>query len=336
METLVYVLLWLTVALSATCVSAVASEDGKPPAQQPDPLTRAAEEFKVLTRDWGMRPESPPSARAQHRPKLLWHGRLYENFRNDVLDAIPHEVKQNGQNKSPLRRNQFGFNVAGPVLIPHLIEDPKNPFFMLSYEGVRERISRASLHTVPTVLERSGDFSQTVDQAGNPLPIYDPATTSPNAAYNPSLPVSTGNLQYLRSPFPGNRISQDRLAPNIQQALSLYPLPNTDIGPFFRNNYFVNAPQTDTADGIIAKLDHPIGDRHRLTSVSTISSGLLGPAKYFPNIASPTAPDQRFSTWRTELDYVFTASSKTVNSASLSVASDGTGRRWFSIPVPAL
>jgi len=255
---------------------------------------------------------------------MLWHGRVYENFRNDVLDAIPHEVKQNGQNISPLRRNQFGFSVSGPVLIPHLITNPKNTFFMLSYEGVRERISRASLHTVPTTLERRGDFSETVDQAGNPLPIYDPATTTPNPAFDPSLPVSLSNLQYLRSPFPENRIPPERLAPNIQAALQLYPVPNTAIGPFFQNNYFVNAPQTDFADGIIGKLDRAFGERHRVTSATTISRGFLGPAKYFPNIASPTAPDERFSTWRTELDYVFTASSKTVNSASASVASEGT------------
>jgi len=322
MKTLVYILLGLTLALPVTCVSAVASVVDKLPPKQPEPLRRAAEEFKVLTREGGMRPESPPSARAQRGPKLLWHGRLYENLRNDFLDAIPHEVKQNGGSLSPLRRNQFGFNVGGPVLIPHVTKNPKSTFFMLSYEGVRERISRASLHTIPTVPERRGDFSQTVDQAGNLLPIYDPATTSPNPAYNPSLPVSTSNLQYLRSPFPGNRILADRLAPNIQQALSLYPAPNTDRGPFAQNNYFVNAAETNTADGIIAKLDHSFGDRHRLTSASTISNGFLGPAKYFPNIASPTASDQRFSTWRTGLDYVFTASSQTVNSVSLSVASD--------------
>ena len=322
METLVYALLWLTLALSAVCVSAVASEDGKSPPQQPPPLTRAAEEFKVLTRDLGMRPGSPPTAQKHHGRKMLWHGRLYENFRNDILDAIPHEVKQNGESVSPLRRNQFGFNVAGPVLIPHLLKNPKNTFFTLSYEGVRERISRASLHTIPTVAQRSGDFSQTVDQAGNLLPIYDPATTSPNPAYNPSLPVSTSNLQYLRSPFPGNRIPANRLAPIVQQALSLYPAPNTDIGPFFQNNYFVNAPEIDTADGIIAKLEHQFGERHRLTSNSTISSGFLSSAKYFPNIASPTAPDQHFSTRRTELDYVFTANPNTVNSASFTAVSD--------------
>jgi hypothetical protein len=322
METPVSAILWLSLALCATCVSAVALDDGEAPPQQSPPLTRAADEFKVLTRDLGMRPESPPSTQKHKGPKSLWHGRLYENLRNDILDAIPHQVKQNGESVSPLRRNQFGFNVAGPVLLPHLLKNPKSTFFALSYEGVRERISRASLHTIPTAAQRSGDFSEIVDQAGDLLPIYDPATTSPNPAYDPSLPVSTSNLQYLRSTFPGNRIPADRLAPIVQQALSLYPLPNTDIGPFFQNNYFVNAPETNDADGIIAKLERQFGERHRLTWNSTLSSGFLSSAKYFPNIASPTAPDQHFSNRRTEFDYVFAANPNTVNSAGFTAASD--------------
>src|SRR5258708_451947 len=129
-----------TLMAAALCIAAKGADS---PPRQPDPLTSAAEEFKVLTRDRGMRPESPPTA-AKNGPQMLWHGRIYENFRNDLLDAVPHEVTQNGGNKSILRRNQFGFNVAGPILIPHLLHDP-NTFFMFSYEGVRERISRASL-----------------------------------------------------------------------------------------------------------------------------------------------------------------------------------------------
>jgi hypothetical protein len=322
MNALAKVLLWLAAALMVPCVLGVTREGTAPPSKQPQALAQAAEEFITLTRDRGMRPDSPPSAQRQRRGKMLWHGRIYENFRNDVLDAIPHEVRQNGEGKSPLRRNQFGFNVAGPVLIPRLIGNPNKTFFMFSYEGVRERVARAALLTVPTVAQRTGDFSQTVDQAGNLLLIYDPQATSLSPSYDPSLPVSTSNLHYLRSTFPGNVIPPDRLDPDILRALSLFPAPNTDIGPFFQNNYFVNSPQTDTADGIIGKLDHPIGDRHRITSATNVSRGFLGPAKYFPNPASPTAPDQHFSTWRTELDYVFTASSKTVNSASLSVATD--------------
>lgn len=322
MKRSVYRLLGLVLVLFAASSVVVASEVVPEPSKQPEPLTRAAEEFKALTRELGMRPGSPPSAPASLRRKWLWHGRVYENFRNDVLDAIPHEVNQNGGNKSPLRRNQFGFNVGGPLLIPHLIKNPNNTYFMLSYEGVREHIFRASLHTIPTLAQRTGDFSQTVDQAGHLLPIYDPATTSPNPAYNPNLPVSTSNLQYLRSPFPGNIIPPDRQAPQAVEALSLYPLPNTDVGPFFQNNYFVNAPETDNADGIIAKLDHSFGDRHRLTSTTTLSDGFLGAPKYFPNFASPTPPDQQLSTRRTELNYVYTASARTVNSASLIFNSD--------------
>ena len=323
MRTQSYLLtIWLAVALSATCVSAATPEAGNPAPRQPDPLSQAAQEFKTLTREWGMRADSPPSARRRQRRKLPWHGRVYENFRNDFLDAVPHEVKQNGETKSPLRRNQFGFNISGPVLIPHLISNPHNTFFMVTYEGVRENVSRASLHTVPTAAQRRGDFSETVDQAGNLLPIYDPATTSPNAAYDPSLPVSTSNLQYLRSAFPGNIIPADRLDPDVQEVLSLYPLPNTNIGPFNQNNYFVNAPQRDTADGITTKLDHSFGTRHRVMSSTTISRGFLSSPKYFPNVASPTRPDRHISSWRTELGYVFTAGPKTVNSARLTVTSN--------------
>jgi hypothetical protein len=253
---------------------------------------------------------------------MRWHGRVYENFRNDVLDAIPHQVRQNGESVSPLRRNQFGFNISGPLLIPHLVTNPNNTFFMVSYEGVRERISRANLLTVPTMPQRLGDYSQTVDPSGYILPIYDPAETTPNPAYDPTQAVSTSNLQYLRAQFPGNVIPTYRLSPVAQQALTLYPAPNTDIGPFFQNNYFVNSPQIDDADGFIAKLDHPFRERHRVTSNTTVSSGYLSPAKYFPNDASPTSPDQHFSTVRSELDYVFTANSNTVNSASLVVNSD--------------
>ena len=322
MKSFVRLFLYSVITVSVVSVGAVAGQDAKSTAPQADPLDRAVEEFKVLTREWGMRPDSPPVAKVQRGPRMLWHGRIYENIRNDILDAIPHEVKQNGQDQSPLRRNQFGFSVSGPLLIPRLITDAKNTFFTLSCEGVRERISRASLHTVPTILERRGDFSETVDQAGNLLPIYDPAATTPNPAYDASLPVSVSNLQYLRLPFEGNRIPEARLAPEVMAALALYPLPNTKIGPFFQNNYFVNSPQVNTADGFIGKLDRAYGDRHRVSVGGTISDGFLGPAKYFPNIANPTSPDQRFSTWRADLGYVFTSSAKSVNSASLSVSSD--------------
>ena len=168
MKTLVSVGFRVTVLLGMLVVNVCAFAGSATSPKQSAPLTQAADEFKTLTRDLGMRPESPPSTQEHHGPKMRWHGRLFENFRNDVLDAIPHEVKQNGESVSPLRRNQFGFNVSGPVLIPHLITNPNNTFFLLSYEGVRERIFRANLLTVPTAPERQGDYSDVVDPSRLP------------------------------------------------------------------------------------------------------------------------------------------------------------------------
>ena len=303
------------------CSGLAAATDSDTTPKSSDALTRAVEEFKTLTREQGIRGESgaaPPSGEAA-RP--VYHGRVYENFRNNALDAIPHEVKQNGEKNSLLHRNQFGFNIGGPLVIPHLLRNDKTTFFSMSYEGVRENISRALLQTIPIAPERSGDFSQTVDQAGNVIPIYDPNTTVANPLYDPSQALSNTNLQYLRSPFPGNVIPPTRLSAVALKDLAYYPAPNTDVGPFYQNNYFVNSPETDTASGVMANLDRSFGDKHRFTWNSTYSNGFLGSAKYFNNIAEPATPDQNFGTRRGELDYIYTASKDTINTAAIFASS---------------
>lgn len=249
-----------------------------------------------------------------------WHGRIYENFRNDALDAVPHEIRQGGGTKSLLRRNQFGFNVAGPLRIPGL--PPRSTFFSLSYEGVRERISRTYLRTIPTVPERTGDYSAVVDQAGALLPIYDPAATRPNPDYDPSRAVSAENLQYVRDPFPGNRIPAARLDAVAQKALAYYPEPNAAIGPFFRNNYFISSPETNLANGMIGKLDQSVRDRHRFTFDMVYSNGFLGSAAWFPSAANPGAADRHSSARRAAVEHIFTATSSTVNTAGFEVNSD--------------
>ena len=62
-------------------------------------------------------------------------GRLYENLRNDIMDAIPHQVRQAGGNKSLLRRNQYGATVSGPVRLPWLYDGRGRTFFSFSFEG---------------------------------------------------------------------------------------------------------------------------------------------------------------------------------------------------------
>src|SRR5688572_15252619 len=79
-------------------------------------LQRAAEEFKIQTRNLGLRADSPASARRKSASRPKYRGRVFENLRNDILDATPHELRQRGSDKNLLRRNQFGFNLAGPVI----------------------------------------------------------------------------------------------------------------------------------------------------------------------------------------------------------------------------
>lgn len=290
----------------------------------PSEMQKAIDEFKTITRELGLRPDSPKKAgRRNGSAKAAWHGRLFENFRNDFLDAVPHEVRQVGETKSTLRRNQFGFNIGGPVLLPHLYDGRRATFFSLSYEGVRENISRSSLETVPTLAEREGDWSKTVDAAGNLLPIYDPKTTRLNPGYDPSQPVSRDNLQYLRDPFPGNRIPANDIDPVARRAVELYPAPNADVGPFFRNNYFIHTPEGNVANGMIGKLDHTLRERHRLSLGLSFSNGLLSAAKWFPTAANPGPADRHFHNRRGSLDYVFTLSARTVNTLSFEASTDG-------------
>jgi hypothetical protein len=303
--------------------------------QQPGEVQRAIDEFKIQTASLGLRADSPAVAAKTPSPLREWHGRLYENFRNDFLDAVPHEIVQNGGNKDLLRRNQYGFNVAGPFFIPKLMHGKSNTYISLSFEGMRERIDRTHLTTIPTMEQRTGNYSDVVDSAGNVLPIYDPASTRTNPAYDPNQPVSETNLEYLRDPFPGNKIPTSRLNPVTLSALTLYPQPNTNIGPFFQNNYYVNSPETNTANGMIGKVDHSIGERQKVNAELAFSNGLFEPAEWFPTIANPGSSNQQFFSRRGSVQYIFSASAQTVNTAGFDASSTTSRSGQDQAPFPA-
>ena len=305
------------------------------PSAPPNEVQRAIDEFKIQTANLGLRADSVVQVEQTRSVLRDWHGRLYENFRNDFMDAVPHEIRQNGGDKGLLRRNQFGFNVSGPLLIPRVTHGKSNTYLSLSFEGVRERIARTHLLTLPNQAQRTGDYSRVVDPAGNVLPIYDPETTRPNPAYDLTQPVSQTNLQYLRDPFPGNVIPANRLNPVAVSALQVYPQPNSDIGPFFQNNYFIDSPEINTANGMIGKVDHPIGERQHLYAEFAFSNGTLDTAKWFPTAANPGPSNRLFNSRRGSLQHVLTASAHTVNTASFEASSttSRTGQGQAAFPV---
>jgi hypothetical protein len=285
-------------------------------AKQPSEAEKAIQEFRIQI---GGLANQKNGAASRPRNLTRWHGRLFENFRNNALDAIPHEVRQAGQENSLLQRNQFGFNVSGLVPLPRTWA-PKT-YVSISYEGVRQGIDRPHLATVPTPLERKGDFSSTVDSAGALLPIYDPNTTRANPSFDALQPVSASNLEYLRDIFPGNQVPASRLDPVALAALKDYPLPNVAIGPYYQNNYFVNSLETDDADGVTGNVEIELTRRNRLITNLSWSNGYVGAAALFPSEANPGPIDHRYKDRRVQLQHIFTASSNIINSFAFSVSS---------------
>ena len=125
------------------------------------------------------------------------HGSAYDFLRNDKFDANDFFANRAGIPISPLRFNQFGATLGGPVVIPKVYNGKDRTFFFFSYEGLRWVRSYTANGTMPNALQRQGDFSRTFNQAGQLVAIYDPNSTTPVAG-RPGA--------YTRLPFASNRI----------------------------------------------------------------------------------------------------------------------------------
>ena len=113
------------------------------------------------------------------------------------------------------RINYLGGNLGGPLSIPHVSSSKNKMFFFVSGESIGELRPKGQQQvTVPTLLERQGDFSQS---GSNAKPVSLGGTK-----------VTIKDPQNNGAPFPGNLIPQDRIIPSLQNYLKLFPAPNFD------------------------------------------------------------------------------------------------------------
>lgn len=172
------------------------------------------------------------------------HGSVYEYARQAIFDANDWFNNHNGIARQPYLYNQYGVNVGGPLVIPHVYHGRSNTFWFFSYEGFRRRQSKSILSNVPTAAERQGDFSA-IKSA-----IYDPLTGVAN---------SSGTT---RTAFPGNIIPQSRLDPVALAYLNdLVPLPNV-TSPVGNANYINNTPARNVHNIYVGRLDYKLGSRN--------------------------------------------------------------------------
>ncbi len=122
----------------------------------------ALQEFKILTSTYAPEFGRTPGAQisiATRSGTNDFHGTAFDYFRNDALDAADWFVNSRGQKKPPMRQNDFGGVLGGPVLLPRFGEEGRQPwyngrdrtFFFFSYEGLRLRQPISRVLTVPSI-----------------------------------------------------------------------------------------------------------------------------------------------------------------------------------------
>jgi hypothetical protein len=233
------------------------------------PSVDAIEEFKLMGADF-------PAEFGRSLGSVLnivyksgtnnFHGTAYEFLRNSRFDANNFFENMRGRPLASFKRSQFGGVFNGPIV-------KNRTFFLVSYEGLRERSAANSVFSVPTELERRGDFSQTRTAAGQPIIIYDPLTTRAN-------PAGSG---FIRTAFVGNVIPADRLDPVALNVMKYYPLPNTTpTGASNLNNYSNSASRPINMDMSDYRLDQVINERQRIFGRYSTRLNEDAAAAFFP------------------------------------------------------
>lgn len=198
------------------------------------------------------------------------HGSAFEFLRNDALNANTFFRNRDGLPREILKRNQFGFTVGGPILIPKVVDGRDRFFFFFGYQGQRlvAQQSTAAVN-VFTPAEVNGDFS-----------LSNSTRTGPDA----------GVVAFLNKfPFfqadPAKRaqaiIDPTRINTVAQNYIKLGVIPSSATGQLISTGGARNNNDEETA-----KLDFMISPKHKLTvTLGTIRNPNLFPFSAESNVS---------------------------------------------------
>ncbi len=255
-----------------------------------------------------------------------FHGSLHEFLRNSVLDANGFNSNRAGQAKPSFKRNQYGFTFGGPAWVPKLYNGRNRTFFFVAYEGLRERSLASFTGTVPTALERTGDFSRSLDASGKLIQIYDPRTTR----LDPNRPA--GTTRYVRDVFAGNVLPSTQIASLGANLFKYYPLPNQPgQGLGNTNNYYVAAANSIDANRLDARVDHQISANHQIFARYDWFSNLNAQPLVFGNVASPVQTPNRIPGTNWIVNHTWTVNAGTILDHHFSLAQSETNRIPLSL-----
>ncbi len=200
-----------------------------------------------------------------------FHGSGWWYFQRSATDA--RDYFNQGPKPNHLR-DQYGFSLGGPI-------QKNKTFFFVDFEKSRQQDPINIEGVVPTDLERTGDFSQSLDST--PGGIWDPSTC-------------VGTPTCTRTEFPGDVIPSTEIDPVGQAILNLYPHPNIPGATFPDPNFRTIVTTTDPAWQFDVKIDHQFNSKHRLggrysrhhdlfTAPNVIGSGDFGDGSIYTTTA---------------------------------------------------
>lgn len=170
-----------------------------------------------------------------------YNGAINVIMDNSTLDA--RNFSLTGQDTPKPYYNHLSGNVSfgGPLVIPHLMPLTRtSPNFFIGYQWKRLRNAYIENGLMPTAAERTGDFSQAVNQLGQPLTVIDPTTGLP---------------------FPSNVVPQNLISPQATALLKYYPLPNFISSTY---NYQIPATGLSDSDGVQGRVNKIINSKNNV------------------------------------------------------------------------
>jgi hypothetical protein len=185
-----------------------------------------------------------------------YHGDLWEYLRNSAMDSTGYFEKS----LAPLRQNQYGASVGGPLSIPKLYNGKNRTFFFLAWEGFRYANKAETGGTGPTDAMRNGDFSALG------VNIYDPATTQlVNGQYTRQTFTQEYNEGQGNPSLCGghtNCIPSSRFSPISLLYQSVIPKSNPTIQK--GANVFVPIPTPQSQDSGTLRVDQNFGNNNQV------------------------------------------------------------------------
>ncbi len=195
-----------------------------------------------------------------------FHGDVWEFLRNDAFDAANYFNPV----RVPLKQNQFGGAIGGPVILPHYNGRNKT-FFYFSYEGFRNHTASNNLFLTPTPAQFAGDFSNLDGSAQ----LFNPYSSVDNSNYatgyfrqpfmcNASgapMPANASGIQAAGTPC--NVIPSSLLNPTmLYVAKTLFPAPINTGNPDFNGRD--TTPTIIRQDQVSIRGDEQIGAKDRV------------------------------------------------------------------------